>query len=124
MLRRNLRPSMANLIRCAKSASRWTASDLAAYNIQVIEVNAQTFFGMPRLPASTFSPMILAHRYHSAARLPESENSFFRLLGAVMVEDSPESSVDSLAIHVLRLVGFCGNDQYINMQQNMPNHLQ
>ena len=44
---------MANIIRSAKSASRWTASDLAAYNIQVVEVNVQTFFIIPGVPAPT-----------------------------------------------------------------------
>jgi hypothetical protein len=45
--------TIANLVRSAKSGSSWGMNELIAFNIEVIDVNAQTFFGNAILPQLT-----------------------------------------------------------------------
>ena len=110
---------MANNIRSAKSASRWAASDLAAYNIQVVEVHFRDFLGVENLPASRVSRTILAYRDYPAVRMSESVNTFFRLLEDVMVQNSREAAVDNLAAHVLELTGYRRNDRVIKTREHI-----
>jgi hypothetical protein len=42
--------TMANLVRSEKSGSSWGMNELIAFNIEVIDVNTQTFFGSALLP--------------------------------------------------------------------------
>lgn len=42
---------MAEISRSAKSGDAWTSNDLAAYNIQLVYQDTQTFFGEGPLPA-------------------------------------------------------------------------
>ncbi|TFK71454.1 hypothetical protein BDN72DRAFT_895575 [Pluteus cervinus] len=50
---------MAEIKRIPKSAKKWTANDLLAFNIHVLDEDAPTFFGIPNLPASTADPEFL-----------------------------------------------------------------
>jgi hypothetical protein len=52
---------MANLVQSAKSGCSWGMNELIAFNIEVIDVNAQAFFGNTILPQLRLrlSPVIL-----------------------------------------------------------------
>jgi hypothetical protein len=48
---------MANLVRSARSGCSWGMNELITFNIEVIDVNAQAFFGNAILPQ--LRPVIL-----------------------------------------------------------------
>lgn len=61
--------AMANLIRSAESGSHWGINELIAFNIGVSYLNIQTFFGIPNLPQTTVSPVILNNLEEPAGKI-------------------------------------------------------
>lgn len=91
---------MANLIRSARSGSKWTQHDLTAYRINVVPTTLQNFFGIPAFPALpvTYSQAILLNLNHpppGPIPLSEQEEDFFMHMSNVEDPRSTESSVDA-----------------------------
>jgi hypothetical protein len=68
--------------RIAKPGSKWTSSDLDAYNIRIHTVDTQAFFSVPHLPAPMVDPIILNH-VNRPVGLPWDLRLFFDYLHAV-----------------------------------------
>jgi hypothetical protein len=75
---------MANLIRSAKSGNDWTFADLQAYNIRILTIDTEEFFGVPHLPAPTVDPIILNNiEAPVSSHLSPDICTFFHLLRKV-----------------------------------------
>lgn len=71
---------MSHINRSAKSGSKWTVNELAAFNIDVVAQDVPTFFGDPALPESTVDPLILNHIDMPPGLASKSTRLFFRYL--------------------------------------------
>ncbi|CAA7265002.1 unnamed protein product [Cyclocybe aegerita] len=89
---------MAQLIRSAKSGNDWTDNELFAFNISIQDVDIATFFGVPQLPPTTVSPVILNNVHRSPPP-------------AVISKE--ESRTASSSSHILRMLDFDDNDRSI-----------
>lgn len=97
---------MAQIVRSAKSANKWTENELIGFNITVNSVDVQTFFNVAQLPPTNVSPIILNNldAPPPPAVLTKDEYHFFTYLARA--EDTYECSVDDLAGHILRMLDF------------------
>jgi len=91
----------------AKSSSKWGSHELDAFNIKVVEVDAEAFFGTSVLPEATVSSIILNNLEAPTGTLTKAETDFFGYLGEAMTyPPGQESPVDDFAIFLLRMMGF------------------
>ena len=104
---------MAQLIRSAKSGNDWTDNELFAFNISIQDVDVATFFGVPQLPPTTVSPVILnnVQRPTPPAVISKEDRLFFQYLERANIYE--EAAVDDFAGHILRMLDFDGNDRSI-----------
>ncbi|KAF9066042.1 hypothetical protein BDP27DRAFT_1424194 [Rhodocollybia butyracea] len=109
---------MAHLMRAAKSASRWTAHDLLAFNIAIQDVDSATFFGTPHLPATTVSPVVLNNvtRPRPPAVITDDERLFFAHLKYLNTE---KSSPHDFTRHLLSMLRFDHNERLLTMRESM-----
>ena len=61
----------------AKSGSDWTTNDLRAYNVNVVNEDIATFFGMDHLPLPPVRQAILTNLDYPANGLPDREDRLF-----------------------------------------------
>ena len=94
---------MANLIRSAKSAMKWTNRDLLAYNIHLVQEDQATFFGKKDLPLPQVDPELLqVEHYANMVALPNR-----RLMSAVdSVMMKEESAILPFLLHLVNMVGY------------------
>jgi len=98
---------MANLVRSAKSGGRWGMNELIAFNIQVIDVNAQTFFGNAILPQPTVSSVIPDNLEEPAGSLHKADMDFFAYMeDAMTISLGEESLVDNFAAFILKVMRY------------------
>lgn len=102
---------MANLshIRYAKSASKWTSSDLLAYNIRVSSQSPEDFYGQP-LPAveslSSLDPNLLSGTIHIQGLSEERCRFLGYLYLASRANSNQQSAVDDLTKEILHMLGY------------------
>ncbi|KAH9081500.1 hypothetical protein EDB83DRAFT_550814 [Lactarius deliciosus] len=122
---------MANLLRTAKSGTRWSLLELHAYNIVVKLQDSATFFGVKTLPRPTVARELLDNL---AANDMENDANY-KLLYYMDLANCPapreESAVVDFATHLLTLLDYvprtrmarthtdiplaiCGQDHYAN----------
>jgi hypothetical protein len=65
---------MTAIIRSAKSGSDWTTNDLRAYNVNVVNEDIATFFGIDHLPPPPVRQAILTNLDYPANGLPDRED--------------------------------------------------
>lgn len=112
--------NMANLIRSAKSGSKWGINELIAFNIGVNTVDMQTFFGFPNLPQTTVSPVILNNLEEPLGPLHKSEMDFFTYLeDAMTIHPEEESLVDDFAAFILRLMTFDEGRRVVHLRKEL-----
>jgi hypothetical protein len=98
---------MANLVRSEKSGSSWGVNKLIAFNIEIIDVNAQTFFGNAILPQVTLSPVILDNFEEPAGPLHKADMDLFAYMeDAMIIPPGEESLVDDFAAFVLKMMRY------------------
>ncbi|KIM79919.1 hypothetical protein PILCRDRAFT_823099 [Piloderma croceum F 1598] len=111
---------MANLVRSAKSGSSWGMNELIAFNIEVIDVNAQTFFGNAILPQLTLSPVILDNLEEPAGPLHKADMDFFAYMeDAMIIPPGEESLVDDFAAFVLKMMRYDEGRRVIHLRKEM-----
>src|SRR6202167_2821000 len=111
---------MANLVQSAKSGSSWGMNELIAFNIEVIDVNAQTFFGNAILPQLTVSPIILDNLEEPAGPLRKADMDFFAYMeDAMIIPPGEESLVDDFAAFVLKMMHYDEGHRVIHLRKEM-----
>lgn len=110
---------MASLVRSAKSGSNWTRSELLAFNIRVVTVNAAVFFGSVELPPAPVSPAILNNLYIPDGHLAKSDRQFFQYLRAAENATSEESAVGDFAAFILRMLDYDDEDRVIRLRKDI-----
>ena len=110
---------MAQLIRSTKSGSDWTDNELFAFNIVIQDVDVPTFFGVPHLPQTTVSPVVLNNAVRPAppAVITKEERLFFQYLDRATIGE--EAAVDDFAGHILRMLNFDDNDRSIATRREL-----
>ena len=97
---------MAHLIRNPKSGSDWTANDLTAYNITVVQQDTLTFFGQAALPLPAQRPDLL-DRLTADEMVDDDSYHLLRYMDLAMDPvPGEESAVDDFALQLLRLMGY------------------
>ncbi|KAG6815986.1 hypothetical protein H0H87_009625 [Tephrocybe sp. NHM501043] len=101
-----------------KSGSAWTDAELNLCNVNVVDVDVSTFFGIwaRDLPAPSVSPAILntkaayprkPHPLHTQTALTNEERMFFKYLEEAMEPgENQTSAIADFTVHVLQLLGF------------------
>jgi len=95
---------MTHFIRSAKSGSDWTENELFAFNIIIQDVDVATFFGVPHLPSTTVSPVILNNALQPDFPISKDDRLFFRYLERANIGE--KATVDDFAGHILRMLNF------------------
>jgi hypothetical protein len=95
-------------------------NELMAFNIRVSTVDIQTFFGIPNLPQTTVSPVILNNLEEPIGGpgppLLKSELDFFSYLeDAMAIPPAEESFVDDFAAFILRLMNYNDGRRLIHL---------
>lgn len=100
----------------AKSSSAWTSDDLQFCNVNIIDVDAPTFFGKCDLPTPNVSSAVLKtkastpqppNHLPSEPALTDEERLFFQYLQAAMVEgEDQQAAMIDFTIHLLFLLGY------------------
>ena len=104
---------MAELIRSAKSGSDWTDYELFAFNIVIQNVDVETFFGVPHLPPTTISPVVLNNALQPAspAVISKEDRLFFNYLNLANIGE--KSAVHDFACYILKMLNFDDNHRGI-----------
>ena len=113
---------MANLIRSAKSGSHWGINELIAFNISVSTLDIPTFFGIPDLPQTTVSPVILNSLEEPIGGPPllKDELDFFSYLeDAMAIPPEEKSFVDDFAAFILRLMDYNSGRRLIHLRKEL-----
>lgn len=108
---------MASLLRSAKPGNQWTTNELIAFNIDIQDVEFQTFFGIDELPKTSVSTVILENDRESDGPITKEERLFFRYLRHANVAE--ESAVDDFALHLLRIMDFDGGQKSLHTKKEM-----
>ena len=113
---------MAAIIRSAKSGSDWTTNDLRAYNINVVNEDIVTFFGIDHLPYPPVRPVILTNLDYPANGLPDREDRlFFDYMHYAMLTPPGEvSAVNDFAAHILSMLRYDEPDRVIRQRKDIP----
>jgi hypothetical protein len=95
-------------------------NELIAFNIKVIDVNAQAFFGSANLPQITVSPVILDNLEEPDGPLDKADMHFFAYMeDAMTIPPGEESLVDDFAAFVLRLMCYDEGRRVVHLQKEM-----
>jgi len=113
---------MAAIIRSAKSGSDWTTNDLRAYNINVVNEDIITFFGIDQLPPPPVRQAILTNLDYPANGLPDREDRLFfdYMHYAMLTPPGEESAVDDFAAHILSMLQYDEPDRVIRQRKDIP----
>lgn len=108
--------------RTAKSGGEWTFSDLVAYNINVQDLDAQTFFGVAHLP-----PVPIQGDFVSVEKWRDMGNQTDRSLGFQMAlamgPGDAEPSIDLFAIKLLERIGYTNLFRQLVLRKDQPLHI-
>ncbi|KAH9042226.1 hypothetical protein EDB85DRAFT_1857078 [Lactarius pseudohatsudake] len=110
---------MADLVRSAKSGSRWGTNELIAFNIEVIDTNTQTFSDTAILPQPMVSSVILDK---SAGSLHKADMDFFAYMpveDAMAIPPGEESFVGDFAAFVLRIMRYDEGRRVVHLRREM-----
>jgi hypothetical protein len=110
---------MANVSRAARSASSWTAADLASYNIVLRHQNAAEFFGTQHLPRTRVSREILKFRDASEATVVRNQELLNRLDLAMSKHNPEESAVDDFTLNLFRVLGYDQGHRVARARKNI-----
>jgi len=99
------------------SGSNWTAKELLAFNIRVVNATAPAFFPSTELPPAPVSPTILNNLQIPEGPLPKTDRHFFQYLRAAEQATSEESAVDDFAAFILRTLGYDDDDRVIRLRK-------
>jgi hypothetical protein len=95
-------------------------NELIAFNIEVIDVNAQTFFGSAILPQLTVSAVILDNLEEPAGPLHKADMDFFAYMeDAMIIPPGEESLVDDFAAFVLKMMRYDEGRRVIHLRKEM-----
>lgn len=95
-------------------------NELIAFNIEVIDVNAQTFFGNAILPQLTLSPVILNNLEEPPGPLHKADMDFFAYMeDAMIIPPGEESLVDDFATFVLKMMRYDEGRRVIHLRKEM-----
>ncbi|TFK71457.1 hypothetical protein BDN72DRAFT_837511 [Pluteus cervinus] len=99
---------MAEIQRIPKSAQRWEANDLLAFNIHTVPEDTATFFGGdPNLPEPTVDPAFLEHVERPPGPLLGDTAMVFGSLRALLNEKEPsEGSITDFTQHLLSMLNY------------------
>ncbi|KAF5376301.1 hypothetical protein D9615_008483 [Tricholomella constricta] len=100
----------------AKSGSAWTDADLRLCNVNIVDVDIASFFGIQELPTPSVSPAVLNSKVsypqqpqpsYTHTALTNEERLFFHYLQAAM-DPGPDqdAAVVDFTLHLLHLLGF------------------
>jgi hypothetical protein len=107
---------MANLIRSAKSASRWNMFDLMSYNINVIHKSPHEFFGSPLPGVPEIDPHLISG---TSAKQGVSEETD-HILCDIDLASSCGVALDDFTRGILRVLGFETCDYRLRSHLNFP----
>lgn len=110
---------MASLLRSATPGSKWTAKELQAFNIRVVNAPAPAFFGITELPAVPVSPTILNNLRAPDGPLSKSDRHFFQYLRAAEQASFEESAVDDFTAFILRMLDYDDDDRVIRLRKEI-----
>jgi hypothetical protein len=115
---------MANpLLRIAKSGSKWTPSDLDAYDVQINTIDTQAFFGVPHLPAPMVDTVILNHvNAPVGLSLPHDICLFFHYLHHVTTCKSGEqrAAMSDFSFQLMsRILKLDGSSRWIHRRDGL-----
>ena len=108
-----LHPTMASLLRSAKSGSDWSDNELFAFNIRVANATIPAFFNITELPPPTVSATILNNMDKPDGPLMKDDRLFFQYMKLAEKSRSPESRVDDFAAFILRILNYDDEDRVI-----------
>ncbi|KAH9046184.1 hypothetical protein EDB84DRAFT_1629828 [Lactarius hengduanensis] len=115
---------MADLMRSAKSGSRWGTNELIAFNIEVIDTNTQTFFDTAILPQPTVSSVILDNLEEPAGSLHKADMDFFAYMeDAMAIPPGEESFVGDFAAFVLRMMRYDEGRRVVHLRREMGSEM-
>ncbi|TFK71456.1 hypothetical protein BDN72DRAFT_764883 [Pluteus cervinus] len=99
---------MAEIQRIPKSAQRWVANDLLAFNIHIVTEDTATFFGTgANLPESTADPVFLEHVEPPPGPLLRDTDMVYGSLGALLDEEDPsEGSIADFTGDLLSMLQY------------------
>ncbi len=106
------RPTMANLLRTAKSGSDWTSSELDAYHIKIVPVDPLDFFGVQALPPPQVDPEILEH-VEAADMIQDRNAELISLLDL-------ESAVVDFTVELFKVLGYVKRDRVARTRVDLP----
>ncbi|KAH8998675.1 hypothetical protein EDB92DRAFT_1933054 [Lactarius akahatsu] len=100
---------MADLVRSAKSGSRWGTNKLIAFNIELIDKNTQPFFDTH-----------LASAHEPAGSLHKADMDFFAYMeDAMAIPPGEESFVGDFAAFVLRMMRYDEGRRVVHLRREM-----
>jgi hypothetical protein len=118
---------MAAIIRSAKAESDWTANDLQAYNVIVVDEDVAAFFGDTQLPPPPVRQAILTSVDYPENGLPDKEDRlFFSYMRYAMLRAKPgEESlvgdfVGDFTRHLLSMLHYDDYDRVTRWNAYMP----
>lgn len=99
---------MSNFIRSCRSGSEWTANELIAFNIEVVNIGEEEFFGesIDAIELSEVLADVLEIDDPSQAKDRTTFRSLRYLDLAMQPEEGQESDVDVFAVEVLRMMNY------------------
>jgi hypothetical protein len=95
---------MAAIIRSAKSVSDWSANDLRAYNVIVVDEDPATFFGAAQLPPPPVHLAILTNVDYPENGLPDRKDRLF--FDFLPMPGNPSSFVADFTTHLLGMLDY------------------
>jgi len=114
---------MADLIRTAKSASDWSGNELAAYNIKVIVVDPQDFFGQAPSEVTACAREFLTTVNWEDAQDKDTLIALRLLSAATSLEEAHESSVDDFSTALFNIIGYVSRTRMARSRMPMVLHV-
>ena len=110
-----------NLVRFAKSRNQWGSRQLAAFNIKVVDVDAQTFFGNSVLPEPMVSSVILNNlEGPTTVTLNKADMDFFGYMeDATMNSPNEQTFVVDFAAFILRMMHYDQGHRLVQVRKKM-----
>ena len=110
-----------NLVRSAKCGNKWGWRQLTAFNIKVVDVDAQTFFGNSVLPEPMVSSVILDNLEEpTTVALNKVDMDFFGYMDdATTNSPNVQSFVVDFATFVLRMMHYDEGHRLVQVRKKM-----